>query len=58
MRELVYTAITRAKKDAVVRIVGTNAEFRKAVTERSERTSGLSTLIALCAKENFLPSGQ
>ena len=58
VRELVYTAITRAKKDAVVRIVGTNAEFRKAVTERSERTSGLSTLIALCANENSLPSGQ
>jgi exodeoxyribonuclease V alpha subunit len=38
-RELVYTGITRAR--AKIRIWGTDAVFRQAVSRRTERMSGL-----------------
>jgi exodeoxyribonuclease V alpha subunit len=47
VRELVYTAITRAKRNAVVRIVGEPHEFEMAVARRTRRTSGLSSLLRL-----------
>ena len=39
-RELFYTAVTRAK--AHVRVVGTEAAVRAAVTRRASRASGLA----------------
>jgi exodeoxyribonuclease V alpha subunit len=38
-RELLYTAVTRARHS--VTIIGTEAALRSAVTQRTERTSGL-----------------
>jgi exodeoxyribonuclease V alpha subunit len=38
-RELLYTAVTRARQS--VTIIGTEAALRSAITQRTERTSGL-----------------
>jgi len=50
VRELIYTAITRAKKSAVVKVVGSEEEFLKAVRSDSRRSSGLTELIRLATK--------
>ena len=43
-RELLYTAVTRARQ--VVTIVGTELALRSAITQRTERTSGLGARMA------------
>jgi exodeoxyribonuclease V alpha subunit len=44
-RELFYTAITRAQHE--VRVVGTEAAVRAAVTRRAQRASGLAERLAV-----------
>jgi exodeoxyribonuclease V alpha subunit len=44
-RELLYTAVTRARR--TVTIVGTESALRAAIAQRTERTSGLGARLLL-----------